>query len=93
MGAVFKEHVLFRPLGDRIAVYICLEDVETNLFAVHQLEFLDSASDYHRLEENKLALMKEMSPRQRCEWVSSLYLAIRLHDEEFGNRWESPSGR
>lgn len=85
---IYKKHTVLRRNGNDITIYVCLERVGSDKFAVHQAEFIPHEEVILAMADvdaNFLELFSDEDPGERCEWFSSLQEAIEEHDKAFEN--------
>lgn len=82
----YKEILVYKNVDDSVYLYVCLEDLESGLYCVHQMEIIDEARLPEAMREVRFNLLDALlseDPRCRCDWAQSLEAAINRHDEEF----------
>ena len=87
MNELFEEVVVWKRISeDAVVKYCCFRDCGDGRVAVQSADFFRLPVDDAQLmrsERQKLELLIECSPRDRCEWFESLEDAISHHDAAF----------
>ncbi|QXI55333.1 hypothetical protein [Pseudomonas alvandae] len=86
---MLKSHEVWKAIDTHtLAIYFCFENLSSGEYCVQNVEFfrLPLTHEYQsNALKNAMELFMEESPLSRCEWLSSLEEAIKLHDKTFQN--------
>lgn len=88
MNNLYKEHLIYKYTKNAIMIYVCLEDIKLEKFAVHQMEFVNEVRIQTVFNEMRILLLENMifeDPMPRLTWFDSIQSAIDAHDCDFGN--------
>jgi hypothetical protein len=87
MHNIFREIQVWKRLSDKSAVrYSCVSDLSAEKYAVQSADFFRIPIDESQIrgfEKQFVELFIEESVLDRCEWFTTLELAISAHDQEF----------
>ena len=79
--------MVWKRLNNTSAVrYCCLNNLETNKYAVQSADFFRlplEVKSFTEFDMQFAELFIEVDAQERCNWFSSLEEAIKKHDEEF----------
>lgn len=88
MKYLFEKLEIWRPMKDKIAVYMCFKDIQSNLFYVQSVNFISSHTEKDvRNYQAQLSyeLFLDELPSDRSNGSKSIIEAI----EEFNKSFES----
>ena len=88
MSRLFKEHTVYKVVGDRLFIYTCMEILGENRFAVQIASSFYSNDSPGGLEQHtrwRIDTLQTFLDNPDINWWPSLQEAIEDHDRNFCN--------